>query len=53
MRVEWSQAISVARWNPGMSLIPSAPFLIVPKFMEPEKAFRCMDLYGLIHRIWL
>jgi len=29
---------------PSMSLIPSAPFLIIPKFTEPEKAFLCMDL---------
>src|SRR4030095_12035645 len=28
----------------GMSLIPSAQFLINPKFTEPEKTFLCMDL---------
>jgi hypothetical protein len=28
----------------GMSLIPSALFLIIPKFTEPEKTFLCMDL---------
>jgi len=32
------------RADQAMSLIPSAPFLIIPKFTEPEKTFLCMDL---------